>query len=417
MNQFILPLILTFTLLTRIWRLDFPPEFYFDEVYHVVTAQAYSRNNPAGYEWWHEPPQPGTAYDWLHPPLAKLIQAGSINLLGDHSFAWRFPGVIAGTFSVYLVYLLAKHLFPPTSLVPILSAFLFSLDGLNLVQSRITMNDIFLTAAVLASLVAFFKFTRTHNRYFLLLTGFLTGLSIAIKWTGVFLLLLYLSLETIYFLSDRHFHLSRFLTQLRRYLFAFIVLPALIYLASYAQFWLQGHTLTQFWHLHQQIWWYQTKLTATHSYQSPALSWPLNLRPVWYYVNYTPTTIANIYALGHPLIFWAGLLAVIYTPIFLFSQRPKTKDQRPLVILILAYFAFFLPWVFSPRIMFLYHYLPATPFMIILLAWLLSRLGKSVTIAYCLLAIALFIFFYPHWTALPIPKDWVKFYFWFPSWK
>ena len=157
------------------------------------------------------------------------------------------------------------------------------------------------------------------------------------------------------------------------------------------------------------MYWYHTKLVATHPYQSPTWSWPLNLRPVWYYVDYQDTTVANIYALGNPLIFWSGLLAVIYS---LFAIR-----HRPLAILLSAYFALFLPWAFSPRIMFLYHYLPATPFMVILLAWVLNRLGKSFTISYLLLAISFFIFFYPLWTAIPVPQSWANIFFWLPSWK
>ena len=67
--------------------------------------------------------------------------------------------------------------------------------------------------------------------------------------------------------------------------------------------------------------------------------------------------------------------------------------------------------------MFLYHYLPATPFMIILLAWALTRIGFKFAIGYLLLAISLFLFFYPLWTAIPVPQSWANIFFWLPTWK
>jgi len=81
--------LIIFAFAFRVFRLSIPTNYIFDEVYHVPTLRAYSQNNPAGYEWWQTAPEPNTAYDWLHPPLAKLIQAASVKILGDNSFAWR----------------------------------------------------------------------------------------------------------------------------------------------------------------------------------------------------------------------------------------------------------------------------------------------------------------------------------------
>ena len=74
----ILSAILLFSFITRIYHVNIPDKYYFDEVYHAVTAKLYARNDPSGYEWWHQPPEPNTAIEWLHPPLAKLTQAFGI---------------------------------------------------------------------------------------------------------------------------------------------------------------------------------------------------------------------------------------------------------------------------------------------------------------------------------------------------
>ncbi len=137
----ILILILLTSLFLRLFRLDYPEKFVFDEVYHAFTAQEYLKNNKEAWEWWTTPP-PGVAFEWTHPPLAKEIMAISMYVLkSDSGWAWRLPGVLMGTISVYLVYLLGKKLFKNDT-PALLAAFLFSLDGLNFVQSRIGMNGI-----------------------------------------------------------------------------------------------------------------------------------------------------------------------------------------------------------------------------------------------------------------------------------
>ena len=65
--------ILAFAFFTRMFQLHIPEEYYFDEVYHAVTAKLVARNDPRAYEWWHPAPEPNTAIEWLHPPLAKYF--------------------------------------------------------------------------------------------------------------------------------------------------------------------------------------------------------------------------------------------------------------------------------------------------------------------------------------------------------
>src|SRR3989344_1022737 len=116
MSKKLLLFILTLTLfsaLMRAYRLTEPKVYYFDEVYHAVTAKAYADNNPSAYDPFAKAPQEGTAYDWLHPPFAKLMQAGSIKIFGDTPLGWRFPSLIFGTAIVPLTFVLGFMLFGP----------------------------------------------------------------------------------------------------------------------------------------------------------------------------------------------------------------------------------------------------------------------------------------------------------------
>src|SRR3990167_6021805 len=111
-----------FSLILRTYRLTEPNHYYFDEVYHAVTAKAYADNNPAAYNPFSPAPKEGTAYDWLHPPLAKLIQAGSIKIFGDVPLGWRLPSVIFGTAIIPATFVLAYILFGPLTAIYAIAA-------------------------------------------------------------------------------------------------------------------------------------------------------------------------------------------------------------------------------------------------------------------------------------------------------
>ena len=449
-NQFLkiikgkLPLlvIMLLAIFTRFWNLSYPPSYIFDEVYHAFTAAAYAQNDPAGYEWWHTSPVKGTAYEWLHPPIAKLFMAAGILIFGDNSLGWRFFSAVFGVLAIWLLYLVGKQLF--NEKVGLTAAFLGSLDGLFLVQSRIAMNDIFLVVFILAAIYFLLKWQElslvvgpggcfprrpsslrlaarlrarrrgapTSATHLYILTFFFTGLATATKWPGIFLVPIII-LTIIYQFYKQKWHFNWLKRQLALFLVSFLLIP-LIYISSYAQFWWQGHTIQKFIELHKQIWWYQTTLKATHDYGSPAWQWPLMIRPVWYFVNYEAKgRIGNIYALGNPLIWWSGLVAMVF--VFYKAVKSKTISYKLLAI---SYLLFWLPWLFSPRVMFLYHYLPSLTFLILGLAWFINEIKeKNYRLGFLLGCVLIFIFFYPYWLGLAIPEIYRQMLLWLPTWK
>ncbi|MFH1280350.1 MAG: phospholipid carrier-dependent glycosyltransferase [Candidatus Beckwithbacteria bacterium] len=400
-KNYLLIILLVIAFIFRTFRLSTPPRYIFDEVYHVVTAKAYSNNNPDAYNPFAKSPEPDTAYDWLHPPLAKLIQAGSIKLLGDNSFAWRFPSAVFGTLSIFALYFLSLTITKNQN-ISLLAATLFSLDGLQLTMSRITMNDIFVTTFIIFTLNFFYKTltdrVRPCHPKNLFFTGLFLGLALATKWSS---LLLY-PIFSIFLLPK----LLKKPTYIFKYFVFLLLLPLTIYLLSYSQYFLLGYSLKDFFNLHQQIYWYQTGLSATHVYQSVAWQWPLLIRPVWFHVQYFSNKIANIYNLGNPIIFWGGLGALGF----------GTFKKGDSFYILTSYLLLFLPFIFSPRILFLHHYLPALPFLCLILAKTIYK-NKLLTISFLFIVFLSFLFFYPLNTATPIPSNFLKFWFWLPTWK
>lgn len=396
--RYILYLILAFAFLARVFDLSSPPTMYFDEVYHAFTAKVILHGDPKAWEWWNTPPE-GFAYEWTHPPLAKLGMVLGMLLFGENSFGWRIPGALLGVGSVYLVYLLAKELFKD-ELTGIMSAAAFSLDGLALVMSRIGMNDSYLLFFTLLSIYFFLK-----QKDALSAASF--GLALASKWSAIWAI----PILGILWLGRNNLPAGRH-GKFTKSIIWFFILPPVIYMLSYFDMFLTGHGLDIWWGMQEQMWWYHTGLRATHPYSSPWWSWPFLIRPIYLYTSdEVGGMVARIYAFGNPFVFWFGFSSVIVSSFYAFLEKNKK-----LAIMVFSYFIFFVPWALSPRIMFLYHYLPSVPFMCIATGYVLRR-NLKLAYVYFLAGLIIFIYFFPHWAGLQIPLWLDKSYYWLESWR
>lgn len=389
--------ILLFAFVSRVFDLGMIKNEYFDEVYHAFTARTILHGDSKAWEWWNTPPT-GFAYEWTHPPLAKLGMVAGMLIFGENSFGWRIPGAILGLGVVFLVYLLSKTIFKDEG-IGLLSAAVFSLDGLSLVMSRIGMNDSYLLFFVLLTIYLFLK-----QRDFWAALSF--GLAISSKWSAIWVI----PILAIIFLHRHPFKESPL--KLVKTIICFSVLPFAIYLLSYLPMFLTGHTLAIWWEMQKQMWWYHTGLRATHPYTSSWWTWPLLIRPIYLYTsNEVGGVVGRIYAFGNPLIFWFGLASVTLS--FVYSWVEKNKK---LALIVFSYLIFFVPWAASPRIMFLYHYLPSIPFLAIATGYVLRRSPKLI-LAYLLICLFAYLYFYPHWIGVKIPVSLDQSYYWVPSWR
>jgi len=93
-----------------------------------------------------KPPYPDAAKGFdpnhEHPPLAKLMIALSMWLIGNDEYGFRLPSVLFGTLSILVFYLLLKRV-SGDKLLSLIATFLFSFDNLVFVHSRIATLDIF----------------------------------------------------------------------------------------------------------------------------------------------------------------------------------------------------------------------------------------------------------------------------------
>lgn len=93
-----------------------------------------------------KPPYPDAAIgvdpNREHPPLAKLLIALSMYLVGNDEYGFRLPSVLFGTLSIVVFYLLLKRV-SNDKLLSLIATFLFSFDNLVFIHSRIATLDIF----------------------------------------------------------------------------------------------------------------------------------------------------------------------------------------------------------------------------------------------------------------------------------
>lgn len=389
--KIILAAILVFAFVTRVYSLGSPKSEYFDEVYHAFTAKVILHNDPKAWEWWNTPPE-GFAYEWTHPPLAKLGMFLGMKIFGETSFGWRIPGALLGVGAVLIIYLLCMALFEDSG-IALLSAGVFSLDGLPLVISRIGMNDSYILFFSLLSIYLYLK-----KKDFWSALSF--GLALASKWSAIWAIPI---LGILWIWRKKKFTFS---------VLWFLVLPITVYLLTYIPMFMSGHSISVWWEMQKQMWWYHTGLRATHPYSSPWWSWPFLIRPIYFYTSAEVNgMVSRIYAMGNPIIFWFGLASIFSSLAYAYIERNKK-----LGLIVFSYLIFFVPWAASPRIMFMYHYLPSIPFLAIATGYVLRRNPKLI-FTYFLICSLVFVYFYPHWAGLNIPIWLDKSYYWVNSWR
>lgn len=447
---------------------------YFDELYHGRTALEHIQNLDV--------------YEWTHPPLGKLLIALGILVFGMKPFGWRIVGSLFGIAMVPIMYCFGKRILKRSELA-LFSTVLFTFDFMHFTMMRIATVDTFGVFFILLMTYYMYQFIcmdigdnvmKTLKP--LALSGVFFGLGCASKWicmyTGAALAVLFF--VKLILMGVRSYRLSKlpeYMSEglVKKYwrraiilcwwcVVFFIVVPAVIYSASYCRYYsaqwkparqqqiyaanaeaysspeevklglndavstyISGVLKNQ-----KDMYNYHSQLKSDHSAASSWWMWLGNLRPTWFYVGGYGNPhgfVGTISAFGNPAV-WVGCTAAVLILVFVLIFRRRKLPLEP-YFLFVCMASSFLPWVLVPRSTYAYHFYATVPFITLAAGYLIgywedvnalkrSKKGLApgfvpkVKYIWMALAIVLFILFYPVISGIEVPREYIAALQWVP---
>lgn len=382
----------------RVWKLGFPGQRVWDEIYFPVMARKFLE---------------GTYQFDLHPPLGKFIIAVGIVVFGDTPIGWRVMPLLFGWAMIPLGAALGWYLMREKVAALLLAAFIAG-ETFLIAYSRIGIMDGILVFFTLATVLAAL---RVERRSQVLWVAVLLGLSISVKWA-----VLMVVVPVGYVLWRRGFF-REFVASLWVSAVLYIVIVYIGALVAVTTNPWEAWQWTWSWHLKAA-----EKITAAipNSWGSPWWSWPLMLRPIRLSDLFATASgdLQVISTLGNPVLWYGSTLAVVAGIVEaarrLVARKPIADD--PLVPILLGYVFLLLPWIPGTRIPYIYNYLPSYAFALMALVYWLVQLwrrppwGPWVVVAFTALALAATIFFLPLAMGLPLSPEAMQRRIWMDSW-
>ncbi|MDQ6859170.1 MAG: phospholipid carrier-dependent glycosyltransferase, partial [Chloroflexota bacterium] len=349
---------------------------------------------------------------------------------GRLALSWRLPGVIAAALLAFVLVLLARRLFA-SRILPAVVGLAVLLDGSMFAQARIGMNDVYVALFIVAGwyfIVAAHR-PRLSARADILIAGVLLGLGAASKWAAFYtlagVLVAALAVTAHAYANGRAGRggpLDLLAGKGRNAAFLFLsfaVIPVGIYLGSYVH-WFGGPTAPYGWdlvELTKQMYWYHSGLTSPHPAASPWWSWPVVLKPVyWYFGQSDNGNNAYIYDAGNIALFWAALVGTVWCAIAAIRARSVVLGS-----VVFAMLVQYVAWIPISRVLFFYHFFTALPFYLLLLSLWLAYLWETgrrgFVVGYLGVAAAAFLYFYPFVSGQPVPGSQAAMFFVLPTWQ
>ncbi len=383
-------------------NLQHPLQPYFDETHYVPAARDLIQ---------------GIAYRNIeHPLVGKTLIGLSMLLFGDTPLGWRLMSTFFGCASLAAIFLIAQSLFRDVR-VSLTAGLLALLNQLLFVQARIAMLDVYMSAFLLLALWCLIdSYGRERGvRIRLIACAVLLGLAVGSKW----LVIPYaVAMGAAFVLMKRRGWRGVSLLEGAFWLGG---LSSIVYLATFAPaFFVAENSLSLRQLIPHQLIIYerQTQPLAHHPYQSDWWQWPQIGRPIWYLYEKVDV-LRGVLLIGNPAIMWGGLIAVLACIV----GGLRARDPRLLLVAALWVFSYGI-WALIPKKIgfYYYYYLPAL-FLPLALAAAFHHFCRGGRLrllppAFIALSAALFAYFYPILSAVPLAGDdaflaWM----WFDSWR
>lgn len=452
-------ILLVLASVTRFLYLGHPNEVVFDEVYFAKWVTNYYN---------------GQFYFDIHPPLAKMMLAALAKLfgfsdVGNTNFSqignvyqtdfYKFLRGMEALFGVILVlavYALGKRMFK-NKWPGFFAGLLVIFDNAILVQSRYIFTDVFLLAFGVIGLYFIYRL-KDHKKLNsdafvdLFFAALFLAASVLIKWTALIFVGVGLVVLFVDSLRNKQKGFTFFIKQAAIIVGIILVVYVGIFAAHLlslpyssggqddnfmkpqSQSALLGNVnygkyeptslIGRIVELNIVMFKSSAAITTQHPYQSKWYGWPIMMRSIYdWEKTLNDGKVERIYLLGNPLIWWLGLLCVLFVFILLISEflsKKKTSYFEPLLALAVGYLFNLLPYIFITRPAFLYHYFPSFIFMSLMMGFVFWFFIKERPVALILIfgvIIISFIYFAPISYGLPITESQFNARMWLSSWR
>jgi dolichyl-phosphate-mannose-protein mannosyltransferase len=463
----------------RFVHLSYPHTRIFDEIYYSKSGcifLGYPNQRcdiqSADEKYWRS--TQGDVGDWVHPPLGKWMIAAGELAFGTGSFGWRVSSAVTGTATVIVLAMIVQVLFG-SALWTFVGGLLLATESLNVVQSRTSMLDIFVTFWIVLSFLFLLLDRRWIDRRtpppepveadaasdagageappsrparvpspffrpWRVAAGVALGAAVASKWSGLTAVAGVVAVSLLWEITRRR---GAGMTTRRSIWKAvqweafpivvwLLIVPFAVYVASYVGWFVQFHWDLGRWarlqadmaSYSEHLQWFDPKThKPIHPYLSHAWSWILLWRPVLYFANYGDDARRVIYANGNPAIFWGSVLAIPWTAYAWWRRRDWQAGY-----IVLAIAALYLPWFLVTRPQFLFYATPISPFFVLADVYLIRDLSQMhvagsrsrpylpVAVGFVVVSVALFVWFWPVLTGGLVNGTGWQLRAWFPSW-
>jgi|SRR6266700_2164795 len=373
-----------------LFRIGTPAIFIIDECLYVPAARAFVARtaDPA--------PQ--------HPPLAKIMIAGGIKLLGDRPAGWRFVSAICGSVTLVAIFLWTYVLMRDFA-TALLAACLTLFNNFLYTMSRIAMLDVIYFAFVMLGILAFTSaillrdLSLRKKRFLILLSGVLFGLGAACKWNAVVELGAVVLVVACLFIADRYNLRELGFSSL---FFGLCIAPVLTYFLAFQVPWPGSYgswSVRQFVSANVFIWhWHKLAPGAPQ----------FNVRWYQWFFKTTPERGMG-YLMGNFVVMWAGVPAIIYCAWRLWKDR---LGALPAAMVLALYSVNILQWLVIPqRVTCYYYYYPSAMLLAVAIVVALSKspvraiAGVRLSVLIMVAATIFFLRCYPNMAALQAPFD------------
>lgn len=360
------------SLCTRFWGLFDPREVVWDEVHYEGFVGAYVNH---------------TQYLDVHPPLGNLLLALAAKVLGIPGIALaalqptpmlRVLPALAGSLIIPVVYLLLRELGSGRR-VATLGAALLLVDNALLVESRFILPDSMLLLFGMTAVLLYVAARRRGgpSRWaFLTASAVAAGMAASIKWTG----LSALGLILLTWAADAVWQ-RRDIRSLLKEGVVLAAVPAAIYVASFAVHFAQLSSaipetrapfVRAFLDLNHRmsainVGW----ATDSNASASPWYTWPISKHSIGFWSSNAagPGAERWIVLVGNPVVWWGALIGMAAVVAAMIRRRTElAKVHRVMLFLSAGYALNFVPFAFIRRPMYLYHYIFALIFSLMLAA-------------------------------------------------